>query len=164
MTSPSIPLWRQLQSTAHVLLDVRNGRSLTQVLDDVDRTLRPGVQALAFHVMRVQGRAQALRRELARRAPPPAVDALLCTALALAADSEEAPYEAFTLVDQAVEAAKRDPSLRPSASFINACLRRFLRERDRLMAATDADPVARWNHPAWWIKRLKADHPLHRCV
>lgn len=161
MTSPSIPLWRQLQSTAHVLLDVRNGRSLTQVLDDVDRTLRPGVQALAFHVMRVQGRAQALRRELARRAPPPAVDALLCTALALAADSEEAPYEAFTLVDQAVEAAKRDLSLRPSASFINACLRRFLRERERLMAATDADPVARWNHPAWWIKRLKADHPLH---
>jgi 16S rRNA (cytosine967-C5)-methyltransferase len=161
VTSPSIPLWRQLQSTAQVLLVVRNGRSLTQVLDDVDRTLRPGVQALAFHVMRVQGRAQALRRELARRAPPPAVDALLCTALALAADSEEAPYEAFTLVDQAVEAAKRDPSLRPSASFINACLRRFLRERERLMAATDADPVARWNHPAWWIKRLKADHPLH---
>ena len=161
MTSPSIPLWRQLQSTAQVLLDVRNGRSLTQVLDGVDRTLRPGVLALAFHVMRVQGRAQALRRELARRAPPPAVDALLCTALALAADSEEAPYEAFTLVDQAVEAAKRDLSLRPSASFINACLRRFLRERERLMAATDADPVARWNHPAWWIKRLKADHPLH---
>ena len=53
-----------------VLLDVRNGRSLTQVLDGVDRTLRPGVQALAFHVMRVEGRAQALRRELARRAPP----------------------------------------------------------------------------------------------
>jgi len=72
VTSPSIPLWRQLQSTAQVLLDVRNGRSLTQVLDGVDRTLRPGVQALAFHVMRVQGRAQALRRELARRAPPPA--------------------------------------------------------------------------------------------
>ena len=88
MTSPSIPLRRQLQSTAQVLLDVRNGRSLTQVLDDVDRTLRPGVQALAFHVMRVQGRAQALRRELARRAPPPAVDALLCTALALAADKQ----------------------------------------------------------------------------
>jgi 16S rRNA (cytosine967-C5)-methyltransferase len=161
VTHPSIPLWRQLQTTAQVLLDVRNGRSLTQVLDRVDRTLRPGVQSLAFHVMRVQGRAQALRRALARRAPPPSVDALLVTALALVADPQAAPYEAFTLVDQAVEAAKRDAALRPSASFVNACLRRFLRERDRLMAETDADPVARWNHPAWWIKRLKADHPSH---
>ena len=45
------------------------------------------------------------------------------------------------------------------ASFVNACLRRFLREREALLAATDRDPVARWNHPLWWIKRLRADHP-----
>jgi 16S rRNA (cytosine967-C5)-methyltransferase len=27
------------------------------------------------------------------------------------------------------------------------------------VAATDADPVARWNHPRWWIDRLRQDHP-----
>ena len=88
------------------------------------------MQALGFQVLRWLGRAEALRRQLAKRTPPPAADALLCTALALAWDAERSPYEPFTLVDQAVEAAKRDPATRAQASFINACLRRFLRERD----------------------------------
>jgi 16S rRNA (cytosine967-C5)-methyltransferase len=109
--------------------------------------------------MRFLGRAQALCRKLARRAPPEAVDALLCTALALVWRQEDAPYEAFTLVDQAVEAAKKNPATRAQASFVNACLRRFLRERDLLVKATDNDLVARWNHPRWWVERLKKEHP-----
>ena len=161
MTSPSAPLWRQLQAVAWVLQEVRDGRSLTQLLDQVDRTLRPGVQALAFKVLRSLGRAQALRRALARRAPAPNVDSLLCAALALLVPANGAAYEAFTVVDQAVEAAKRDPLMRSSSSFINACLRRFLRERDALLLATDGDPVARWNHAPWWVKRLKNDHPAN---
>jgi 16S rRNA (cytosine967-C5)-methyltransferase len=36
-----------------------------------------------------------------------------------------------------------------------------MRERPALLAATDADPVARWNHPRWWIERLQRDHPAH---
>jgi len=32
-------------------------------------------------------------------------------------------------------------------------VRRFLREREALVAALADDPVARWNHPAWWIAR-----------
>lgn len=156
-----IPLWRQLQATAQVLADVRAGRSLTAVLERVDRELRPGVQALSFHVMRSLGRAEALRHQLARRAPPAPVDALLCAALALVWNEQDAPYEAFTLVDQAVEAAKRSQATRPQASFINGCLRRFLRERGTLVQATDRDPVAWWNHPRWWIDRLKQDHPAH---
>jgi 16S rRNA (cytosine967-C5)-methyltransferase len=100
-----------------------------------------------------------LRRPLATRKPPPAVDALLCSALALAWQEAGAPYDTFTLVDQAVEAAKRSPAMRGQAGFLNACLRRFLRERDSLVAQTDADPVARWNHPGWWIERLQRDHP-----
>ena len=117
------------------------------------------MQALGFQVLRWLGRAEALRRHLAKRTPPPAADALLCTALALAWDPERSPYEPFTLVDQAVEAAKRNPGTRAQASFINACLRRFLREREELVAATEHEPVAQWNHPRWWIERLKRDHP-----
>jgi 16S rRNA (cytosine967-C5)-methyltransferase len=40
-------------------------------------------------------------------------------------------------------------------------LRRFLRERDALVAAAMRDPLARYNHPGWWIDRLKADWPDH---
>ncbi|RYF83174.1 MAG: 16S rRNA (cytosine(967)-C(5))-methyltransferase RsmB, partial [Comamonadaceae bacterium] len=125
----------------------------------VDPGLRPGVQALVFHALRWWGRGEALRRRLAQRTPPPAADALLCAALALGWDPDRSPYEPFTLVDQTVEAAKRQPGTRAQASFINACLRRFLREREELLAATAQEPVAQWNHPRWWIERLRHDHP-----
>jgi 16S rRNA (cytosine967-C5)-methyltransferase len=144
-----------------VVAAVRGGQSGTAALAEVDGPLRPGAQALAFQALRQLGRAEALRRALARRPPPPQADALLCTALALCWREADAPYEVFTLVDQAVEAAKRSAGAKAQASFINACLRRFLRERDALVAATDANPEARWNHPRWWIERLKKDHPQH---
>ncbi len=157
----TLPLWRQLQACARLVAGVRAGRSLTAELAGVDALLRPGAQALSFHVLRWLGLAQALRAQLARRPPPPAVDALLCTSLALAQPADGAPYEAFTLLDQSVEAAKRDRTLRPHAAFINACLRRYLRERAALTAAVQHDPVARWNHPRWWVERLQRDHPQH---
>jgi 16S rRNA (cytosine967-C5)-methyltransferase len=49
--------------------------------------------------------------------------------------------------------------MRAQAPFINACLRRFLREREALLAQTETDITAQWNHPAWWVKRLQNDHP-----
>jgi len=154
-----VPLWRQLQGAASLLMAVRDGRSMTAALEDVDAALRPGVQALGFHTLRWLGRADALRQQLAHRPPPPEADALLCVALALAWTEEGAPYTSHTLVDQAVEAAKRGEATRHQASFLNGCLRRFLRERDELVARTEKSPQAVWNHPQWWIDRLRKDHP-----
>ena len=157
----SVPLWQQLQAVAQALAQVRRGVSGTTALDEVPSALRPGVQALLFQALRQLGRAQALRAQLATRAPAPLADALLCTALALAWDPDHAPYEPHTLVNQAVEAAKNTRNLQMQANFLNACLRRFLRERDALVQATDRDVQAQWNHPEWWIKRLQKDHPDH---
>lgn len=159
MAGPGVPLWRQLQAAASVLQAVRAGESATPALARVEGALRPAAHALAFQGLRQLGRAEALRGQLARRPPPPAADALLCLALALCWDPEQAPYEPFTLVDQAVEAAKRSAAMRAQQGFLNACLRRFLRERQQLVARTDADPVARWNHPGWWLQRLEHDYP-----
>jgi len=154
-----VPLWRQLQSTASVIEAVRSGHSGTAAIEIVAPELRPGVQALAFYVWRNLGRAEALRRALASKSPPPAADALLCVALALAWCDADAPYDVHTLVNQTVEAAKRSMTARAQANFVNACLRRFLRERSDLIARTDSDPVALWNHPKWWIERVKREHP-----
>ena len=132
---------------------------MTAALDAVSKDLRPGVQALSFQSMRWWGRAVALRKCLARKAPPAQADALLCTALALSWQDELAPYPVHTLVNQAVEAARRHKDMRAQAPFINACLRRFLREREALLLQTHADLTAQWNHPVWWVKRLQSDHP-----
>jgi 16S rRNA (cytosine967-C5)-methyltransferase len=181
-TPAQVPLWRQLQGAASIVLAVRGGQSMTPALEDVDAALRPGVQALAFHALRWLGRAEALRQQLAKRPPPPEADALLCVALgcmaststpgvfSLVADKANLPrggfpespaplYNEYTLVDQAVEAAKRSDATQHQASFINGCLRRFLRERDALMTLTEKSPQAVWNHPQWWIDRVRKDHP-----
>ena len=150
-------LSRLLEQTADAVQAVRGGRSLTDVLAACPAPLRPGTQALSFLVLRRLGAAQALRAMLAPRTPPPAVEALLLSALALLWPDEAPPYPDHTLVDQAVTAArKRAPQ---SASFLNAVLRRFIRERDALVATALKQPIARWNHPQWWIDRLKADWP-----
>lgn len=157
----SAPLWRLMQATASAVQATRQGQSLTAQLERVPHELRPGVQALSFQVLRQLGRATALRELLAAKAPPPAADALLCMALALCWDEVGAPYPVHTLVNQAVEAARQQHQTKAQSGFINACLRRFMRERAVLVAQTDANPVAQWNHPQWWIDRLKADHPEH---
>ncbi len=161
MAEADIPLWQLLRAASTAVQGVRGGRSLDTELEQIPARVRPGAQALAFHVLRDLGRAMALRQRLASRAPPPAVDALLCSALALLWDPLRAPYEAFTLVDQAVEVANRDRRLARHAGLVNACLRRFLRERDSMVEATGRDEVAVWNHPVWWIARVRSDHPAH---
>ena len=153
------PLWKQLQSTAAVIQAVQGGVSGTAALDRVPGGLRPAVQALTFQVLRNLGRAQALRKQLVSKLPAAQVDALLCVALALTWDPDNAPYDDFTLVNQAVEAAKSNRSTQRQANFVNACLRRFLRERPALVAYSNGDEVAVWNHPQWWINRVRQEHP-----
>jgi 16S rRNA (cytosine967-C5)-methyltransferase len=156
-----VPLWRQIQLTTQVIQRVRLGASGTVALDSISQDLRPGVQALAFAVWRNLGRAEAIRTVIVKRLPTPAVDGLLCVALALAWRGDALSYDEFTLVNQAVEAAKRTPETRMQANFLNACLRRFLRERSQLVERTNDNLVARWNHPLWWVQRVKQDHPLN---
>ena len=148
---------RLLSDCADAVAAVRAGRSLTEVLAEVAPTARPGVQALTFHVMRWMGSADAVRARLAPKTPPPRVDSLLITAIALLWPEADPPYPDHTLVDQAVTAAReRTPA---AAAFVNAVLRRFLRERATLVAAAQQDPVSAWNHPAWWVERLRRDWP-----
>ncbi len=160
-TPQGVALARLLDATADAVAAVRAGRSLTEVLARVPAELRPGVQALSFHALRWLGSAQGLRERLAPKPPPPAVDALLLVALALlwptGPDDAPPPYPEHTLVDQAVAAMhQRAPA---AAGFANAVLRRFVRERDALVAAVRHAPLGAFNHPLWWIERLKRDWP-----
>ncbi len=159
--APSLPLWQLLTLTAQVVQASLEGDSWAVSQSKLSAHEKPAVQALAFQTWRNWGRATALRQKLAPKRPPPAADALLCTALALIWDAAVAPYPAHTLVSQAVDAAKNHPSTERQSAFINAVLRRFLREQGHWVAQTNSDPVARHNHPNWWIKRTQTDHPQH---
>ncbi|MDE2082971.1 MAG: 16S rRNA (cytosine(967)-C(5))-methyltransferase RsmB [Burkholderiales bacterium] len=150
-------LHRLLEHTADAVQAVRGGRSLTEWLARCPAELRPGVQALAFHTLRWLGSATEARVRLAPKPPPPQVDALLVTALALLWPAGELPYAEHTLVDQAVDAARlRVPA---AAGFVNAVLRRFVRERAGVVEAVRHTPLGAYNHPLWWIERVKRDWP-----
>ena len=155
--SPGVPLSRLLELSADAVLAVRSGRSLTDVLARTAGDARPGVQALTFHALRHLGAASQVRVALASKPPAPWVDALLCVALALMWPAERPPYAEHTLVDQAVSAARQRAGA--AGGFVNAVLRRFLRERDAQVAAALRSPVAAYNHPQWWIDHLKRDWP-----
>ncbi|WP_439521044.1 16S rRNA (cytosine(967)-C(5))-methyltransferase RsmB [Hydrogenophaga sp.] len=165
LTAPASPslapsLSTQLRATARCVRAVGEGRSLSDVLPEVAPALRPGVQALTFHVLRHLGMARALVALLAERKPQAAVLGLLHSAVALLLEpTDGVRYAPHTVVNQAVGAARNDRSTERQASFVNACLRRFLREQVDLLAEVERDPVARWNHPLWWIERLRRDHP-----
>ena len=146
-----------LGHAADAVAAVRAGQSLNDALPRVPAAARPGTQALAFHALRWLGSAEAARTLLAPKKPPADVDALLLTALALLWPVGGPPYPAHTLVDQAVAAARaRAPR---SAGFVNAVLRRFVREQEALVPALLQQPLARFNHPAWWLERLRLDWP-----
>jgi 16S rRNA (cytosine967-C5)-methyltransferase len=161
-STSSPPLARLLEHTADAVQAVRGGKSLTDVLSRCPPDLRPGVQALSFHTLRWLGSASEARALLAPKPPPPAVDALLVTALALLwpmdAQQDAPKYADHTLVDQAVSAARlRTPA---AANFVNAVLRRFLRERDSIVASARHSALGAYNHPLWWVERVKRDWPL----
>lgn len=163
----------QLRQVAAFLIALRSGQSWTTAQLAVEANQRTdqrtdqraGVQAISFAVVRHLGQAQALRALLAPKKPPPAADALLTAALGLlcaqgeAAAQQGVAYADHVIVSQAVEAAKRDAKLARQASFINACLRRFLREREALLASMATDVQAQFNHPAWWVGQLQIDWP-----
>jgi 16S rRNA (cytosine967-C5)-methyltransferase len=159
VNSPALPLAQLLHHAAGAVAAVRAGTSLTEAIAALPAPARPGAQALAFAAMRRLGAAQAARAVLAPKAPPPALDALLLVALALLWPQDDPPYAVHTVVDQAVIAAGLYASR--ATGFVNAVLRRFLRERDAIVAGLAEDPAARWNHPRWWIERLRRDWPEH---
>jgi 16S rRNA (cytosine967-C5)-methyltransferase len=155
----ALPLSTLLQHCAAAVRAVRAGESLNTALERCPPAARGGAQALSFHALRRLGAAQAARTLLAPRQPPPEADAVLLSALALLWPSASIAYAEHTVVDQAVAAAR---VVAPrSASFVNAVLRRFLREREALCESALRDPVARHNHPLWWIERLTQDWPEH---
>lgn len=143
---------RGLAAAAEIVADVLHGRTADQRLAITQPALRPIVMDFSHTALRDFGRGDFLLGELlAKPLDDVSAHTLLLVALARL---ERRPEEAHTLVDQAVTAAgKRFKGL------TNAVLRNFQRQRERLLAAADANEVARWRHPRWWLDALRGAYP-----
>jgi len=152
------PMAEALHAAAGLIAAVLAGRNFDVALTRaaLPGPLRAATMDLAYSTLRAYGRGDFLLGLLLER---PVKDAaargLLLVALARL---EARPDEAHTTVDQAVTAAAR-VARGQFKGLVNGVLRNFLRRREELLALAAADPVARWQHPAWWIARLQQDHP-----
>lgn len=158
------PLAEAMTLAAHAWAEFRGGKSLDRALDAAAHVhgakLHPRAPAaardLAYQATRRLALVDALLAQLAARKPAPLVGALVGVALAqLLADR----HAAYTVVDQAVEAAKRMPAARGAQGFVNGVLRAFLRQGADVVERLRADESIRYNAPAWWIERLRAAWP-----
>lgn len=157
-----------LLGAANAVARVRGGSALPQALGavftayDVTPQARGAIQDIAYRSMRQLGRSETLLGLMTSKAPePPMLGGLLSAALALLdpPPGTNPPYESFTVVDQAVQAAASHPDFAHAKAMVNAVLRRFLREREALLAEALKQPLARWNYPQWWIDSTRAAYP-----
>ena len=150
MNAPALSV--ALTAAAGAVATVLAGRTPDARLSGIDPDLRPAVLDLTYSTLRDAGRGDCLLGQLLEK---PLKDkptrALLLVALA---QLERRPDAAHTLVDQAVTAVGK-----PWKGLVNAVLRNFQRRRDELLAVAEADEVARWRHPRWWLDALRAAYP-----
>lgn len=157
-----------LLGAAQTVTEIRAGTALPQALArlfadggaDMTPQARGAIQDLSYLAMRRLGVTDALLPLLADKPPQPAVlHGLLGCALSLLLEQDNPAYDAFTVVNQAVDAAAADASMSHAKGVVNAILRRFLRERETLLPQAQKTPPGTWNYPTWWIDRLKGAYP-----
>lgn len=114
------------------------------------------VQSLLYTTVRHRAKVELLLGKLVKKPPQENTKALLYIALALLLEGKE---KAFTVVNQAVDAAKMNAETAWSSGFINAVLRNFLRSRSQLTASFKTNLSAQFNAPGWWISKVRQAYP-----
>ena len=138
------------------------GRSLTQVLEELEPSERPIVQSLTFDAFRRWTRSHALIKQFVPKPPAKEVEHLLTVAITLLLDrTTEAKkgYPTHTIVNETVKSCGEYDKTVYAKGLINAVLR-------KVSDALDADGEKRPNHnspgesffPPWWLANLKKNH------
>jgi 16S rRNA (cytosine967-C5)-methyltransferase len=142
---------------------LNQGRNLDSALADAGLEAmsgrdRPLARALAYGAARTHLRnacviEQLVDRPFRRR--DNVIVALISVGLFALTESRRPDYAVVSAtVDAAVGLGR--PQMK---GVVNALLRRFLRERDALIARANANEEAQWLHPAWLIDYVRRDWP-----
>ncbi len=160
--APDSLAWAIQTAAACVTEVVAYGRSLTAVLANLrqrslpENAVRSQAIDLAYATLRRYCRGDVELSVLLDR--PTAEDELRSLLRVALCWLEMHPERAHVGVDQAVEAAVTLSAGR-YRGFVNAILRRALRERAVLNQTVANNPEADWQYPQWWLERLQTDWP-----
>jgi 16S rRNA (cytosine967-C5)-methyltransferase len=141
-----------------VIAETMAGHTLTQALesarvDRLDASMRGAVQDAAYGVLRYRGTLDSVLRQLVVKPLSDArTRALLLVCLYQLTYSRTAPY---AVVNNGVEAAQHKYK-----KLVNAVLRNFQREQAALLEGVQHTNEGRYNHPDWWVQKLKRGYPV----
>ncbi len=160
-TPRSLPLSAAITIAAQAVSEVMSGRSLTEVLDELEAHERPIVQSLSFDALRKWVRSHEFIQQLIPKTPPPEVDHLLSVAIALFLQeaTESKGYPAHTIVDQAVKACGEYDETMYAKGLVNAVLRKvsLVVKPPEGEKRFPPDPIPMYV-PAWWRANLKRNY------
>lgn len=157
LTSASLSLVQTL--AARAVLAVLSGNNAETAIAkqntrELDGATRSALSDLTLGTLRFLGELRATVRQFVRAKPDALIEAILWVAIYQLTHSKTASH---VIVSQAVEAAQSID--RGAKGFVNAVLRNFLRAPEEARAKALEQEEAFWNHPQWWIDRVRADHP-----
>jgi 16S rRNA (cytosine967-C5)-methyltransferase len=125
---------------------------------------QPAVKEFVYRGIRQLGHLTAISRILNSKPPQPWLASLQKLVIAQLiqvqnlADAERNMAHA-RLVDQAIEAVKAHRTHHFAAGFLNATLRRFIRESTSLSDQANQSLEGQYNYPKWWLLELQKDYP-----
>ncbi len=111
--------------------------------------------AMAYGVLREHRYLSALIAPLLSRAPQPLLQALLLTGVYQLRAMRMPPHAAV----HATVAATKGLGLPKARGMVNAVLRRYQREGERLAATIGESPGVSHSHPDWLVERIRKDWP-----
>lgn len=150
---------------AQAVAAVAEGQNLQDVLANI-RAAHPelsaqengALQDIAYGVQRYLGSLKYMLAQMLNKPIDHAeLESLLLAAMYQLHYTRNAPH---AVVNEAVESIAKI-GRGQFRSFANAILRRFLREKDKLVNACKRDEVAKHNLPLWWIEYLQNHYPKH---
>ncbi len=157
----SLPLSEAITISAQAIGEVMAGRSLTEVLGQLDVHERPIVQSLTFDALRKWIRSHELIVQFIPKPPPASVDYLLSVAIALflQGNQDGKGYATHTIVDQAVKACSEYEPTMYAKGLVNAVLRKVsvLVQPPEGEKRYPPDPITMFV-PPWWRANLKKNY------
>lgn len=148
-------------AAATVVQRVVDGESLDialpMVLNKLEIRHHAVIQALSYGVLRQHELLLSLQRQLLTK-PLRAKDTVVATLLQCGLfELLDARTPEHAVVSETVRTVKQQRTW--AGGLVNACLRRFIRERENLLQAAQQDPEAGYLLPAWLLKHIQQAWP-----
>ncbi|MEQ1837984.1 MAG: 16S rRNA (cytosine(967)-C(5))-methyltransferase RsmB [Candidatus Nitrotoga sp.] len=148
-------------AASDVVRQVLTGQNLNQVLSAMLQNMRDStpqqrgaLQDLSYGTLRFYGQLTALLKQLLHK--PLSDERVRCLLLIALYQLLYSKADCFTVVDQAVRAAKK---IQPHAGgLVNAVLRNFIRQQATLLQVVAQSEEGRYSYPQWWIDKIKTQY------